>query len=201
LGAVKELAADLGKVPYFIQKSGQNIANGDEGCASIVWDKDVRREAEDLSPPAHALIVVIDTVDYFELNDLLLWQLPMVVFGVAPSRAAANEAEYSYTFLSDGSLQYQVLGGAKYRQAVWNLSGDTAAAVWPSHYGFGVTKSIFFVDRRQVAIDHQLTLFTPVATYSFPMLDWAPYLGTRNKKLNPIVKLGRPSVAYALMYV
>jgi len=180
---VRHLAASVGLVPYFVQRSRSDNKKGLEGCETVVWCKDAHRTPIAFAPLLIHLIAFIDTSDYIDLNVVLGYGLAVVVYTVVTSAAAKVTEEYSYTYDADGYLIFNVKGGANYRQLPWNYGKDMVTAIAYSPTGLWLVKTVFNVDRKYVDADHQLILFTPLAAWRFLLFDF-------NKRINcPLERL------------
>jgi hypothetical protein len=184
--AICSLAATVGFVPYIVQRSKSDNRNGLEGCETVVWNKDAHRSAVAFAPQSRHLIALVDTSDYVDMNQVLSYGQPTVLYTVIPSKAASITTEYSYTFNEDSELVYDVKGGAHYVQELWDTGRDMVTATRRVKSGLYLEKTIFNIDRKRVDADHQIILFSPTARYLFPLLDLNPWLNGPLRKLRPV---------------
>jgi len=184
--AICALAADIGFKPYFVQRSKSDNRSGFDGCETVVWSKDAHRSPVAFAPERHHLIAFVDTSDYVDLNLVLSYGQPTVLYTVVPSSAARTTAEYCYTFDENNVLIYDVKGGAHYEQTIWDTGRDMVVAIGYSTSGLVLHKTVFNIDRKFADVDHQLILFSPAAHYAFPLFDLNPWLNCPLEKLRPV---------------
>jgi hypothetical protein len=120
------------------------------------------------------------------MNLVLSVGQPTVLYTTVPSSAAAVREEYSYTFDDNNLLLYTVKGGASYAQQVWDTGVDMVTAMARTSSGLFLKKTVYNVDRKRVDADHQLVLFSPMATYTFPLFDFNPWINRALARLSPV---------------
>ncbi len=168
----------MGLVPYYIQKSTNDVKHKRRGCRTFYWSKDLAVEHETFKPHENEVIAMID-VDYYIDMPLMLAHYPRtyMISTFTPSAVSACGGEYSFTFNKDNVVKYSVSGGATYEHQVWNYGSDMLLAVSPTFMSMGYQVTSYNVDRKQLDPHHQLILLSPAKTFWSPVLDLSSYLG------------------------
>lgn len=155
------LSARLGLEPFLYQAAPADVRDGLAYSRDYYWGKDV------LVPPSGSVItdrhlgVMVDVDYYVDLPKHLLYtnDNPQLLYSFQPTKAAKSDGEYVYTFNHDGTITYQVSGGAEYVHKVWALSKDvvTVSDWWKCRS--------FVLERKKIDDHHEYILFVPIATW------------------------------------
>jgi len=168
---------------YFLQRSAADVRHGRAGCRTFHWAKDLTVTTEKFNPEETDILCMVDVDMYMDIPKLLtnVFQ-PLLISTFCPSSVAKSTGEYSYTFNSNGTVKYDVSGGATYEHQVWNYGVDTTMAV---SYRLGLFRiNIYNVDRRRLDDDHQLILLTPIKQIITPIWSNAWLGGHSISRLN-----------------
>jgi len=109
-----------------------------------------------------------------------------LVSAFQPSAAGKSTGEYTFRFLGDGKVLYQVSGGAEYKHFVWDYAGDTFLV---EDVGF-VWKTVcaYHIDRKRVDEHHCLILLSLIGKFEMPSIVPTSLVldGKRLERLMPI---------------
>lgn len=163
---IDSLADSLGKSSYFIQRSRADERNGRMGSRAYHWVKDLNTQVVALSLPENPLPAMVDVDQYLDMPSFLCENIhPTIVYTFQPDQVSKVTENYSYTFNSDNEVVYNVTGGGRYQHTVWNYSTDNLIV---SKYFCSIpyATAAYQVDRRSTSPDHELILFSPLASWS-----------------------------------
>lgn len=125
----QSFAGQIGRRPFFLQRSVADERNGRVGSRTYYWAKDVAAEHCDHLPAKEDLAVIVDTDMYMDMPHLLATD-PRTYFlsTFQPTVVAHSGPEYDFTFDDKDCVHYRVSGGAVYRHPVWNYGSDVFIA-------------------------------------------------------------------------
>lgn len=177
VSTIELICHQLGKRPYFFQKSQSDVRNGRVGARTYYWGKDVGVEAAGFEPKDDDVIVMIDVDMYVDMPDMLARHPHTYMISTfQPTTTGENQGEYTFSFDEEGRVSYVVSGGATYEHTVWNYSGDILTVSSRSIYLWSVTTTIYNIDRRQTDKHHQIICLTPMKTFTCPLFDLGRWL-------------------------
>jgi hypothetical protein len=192
------VATSMGLVPYFIQRSRSDERRKASGSRIYYWSKDLTTVPADFNPPDNALLVLIDTDYYLDINQLLSTvELPLYVYTIVPESVCESQGDFRFTFDSNNNIRYDVTGGASYKHQLWNHSGDSALTTtldvaWPS-YGealcafFWPHATAYNVEVRRITKHRSSVLYAPMGHWSGPLVYLLRYLsGRKVSRLNVV---------------
>jgi len=155
----------LGIRAYFVQKSNSDVRNGRAGCRTYYWAKDVSVDYESFAPFEDDLVCINDVDMYLDMPELLSqYSRCYLLSTFQPSTVSHSSSDYSFTFLHDNTVKYNVAGGAEYSHKVWNYSRDMLCSHSVDWFGFHYY-TCYNIDRRRSDQHHQLVLLTPVKRF------------------------------------
>lgn len=152
--------------PYFVQQSRADQRHGRKGSRAYYWSKDLNASYSAYDPPHDSLLALIDVDQYLDMPSLLSDEFkPVMLFTFQPSQvsriAKNSEIDYSFTFNENNEVVYLVSGGGSYTHHVWNYATENVL-VRKTFLGFPYKVASYGIDRRQIDLDHQLILLTPI---------------------------------------
>jgi hypothetical protein len=162
----------LGKEPYYLQLSPADIKKGRNGTRTYHWAKDLSVQVQTFAPKTSDIIVGIDVDMYLDVPNMLATTVAPYIFSTfQPTAVSGDCGEYSYTFFENDEVEYVVSGGAIYRHHVWNYSHDIIVCSARTWRGLGVRTVVYNVDRKQIGLNHQLIMLSPLKTFVSPLFD------------------------------
>jgi hypothetical protein len=162
----ERMAANLGRTPFFIQRSRCDERAGRMGNRTWYWGKDLATMPVFCTPSVDSLQIHVDTDYYHDMpQQLAISMTPTILYAFQPDEAAAVRADYSYTFDSQSNVEYYVHGGGKYSHPIWNYGVDNFTVV-SRFCGIPTSVTSYLTDRRRIAKDRYLILLTPVRRWS-----------------------------------
>jgi hypothetical protein len=182
------LAQSLGLEPYLVQMSLSDVRKGRDGDRSFHWAKDLAGTPVEFhfDPKKHASVFV-DTDEHMDMPHFLA-KNPGTHFicTFQPTAAAQGEGEYSFRFLKDNRVQYNVSGGAEYVHHVWDYSGDTIIVEDKSF--MQKTVVAYHMDRKAIDDHHCIVMLTLIGRFDIPTLMPTSVCieGRRLKRLEPV---------------
>jgi hypothetical protein len=149
------------------------------GSRSYYWCKDLTTTPEDFDPPDNALLILIDTDYYIDINQLLATvQMPVYVYTIVPEAVCETEGDFKFTFDEHNNIRYDVSGGAAYKHRLWNHSGDSAListldVEWDSVFDWifsllWTRTTAYNVEVRRVAKHRSSILYAPMGHWQGP---------------------------------
>jgi len=183
-----QLAARVGSVPYYVQRSRSDEYKGRLGSRVPFWSKDLNTEPTHPSAPSNALFVYVDVDYYYDMPSVLCDNFaPTLLYTFQPSQVARNAPEYCFTFNEHNEVDYRVTGGGHYRHHVWNYSVDSLLVV-KTCFWLPYKFAAYSVDRRAVAVDHELVMLTPLRKWRglYAILAWLCLEGPSLVTLTPV---------------
>jgi hypothetical protein len=120
-------------------------------------------------PIGPGVIFVNDTDYHADMPELLSsTDKPVLIGTLNPECAAKTTDEYMYTFNPDGSIVYEVAGGAKFEHFLWDYNHDHVRVVsngllWQDH-------TTWNVERKYLDDDHELVCLVPEVRQRLPAL-------------------------------
>lgn len=162
------LAHNLGLEPYFVQQSLSDVRKGRDGDRSFHWPKDLAVPPTEFHFDCTSQAAVLIDVDYYIDMPTLMARHPgtYIVMAFQPTAVAKSVGEYTFRFLEDNRVLYQVSGGAEYTHHVWDYAGDTFL-VEDVRY-LSKTVCAYHIDRKFVDEHHCLILFSLIGCYEMP---------------------------------
>jgi len=164
------VANSLGLEPYFIQQSLADLRKARKGDRSFHWPKDIAIPPSEFAFDSTKQAAILIDVDYYIDMPTLLARHPgtYLVAAFQPTAVAKSEGEYTFRFLDDGRVRYEVSGGATYEHLVWDYAGDTFLV---EDVGL-VSKTIcaYHIDRKHVDAHHAIILLSLIGKFDCPAI-------------------------------
>jgi len=164
---IERFAAEVGLIPYYVQRSRADEKENRLGSRAYYWTKDFQVTGTPIDPPRDALLCLVDVDQYLDMPKFLTEHFkPTIISTFQPSAVSRTSNNYSFTFEKDNTVDYTVTGGAVYRHQVWNYSLDNLKIVTYSFFPFSFVSAVsYLVDRRCSSLDHELILLTPLGKW------------------------------------
>jgi hypothetical protein len=163
---IETYAKDLGKIPYFYQRSKSDERNDRAGSRSWFWTKDITVTPQTFDPPENCVLALVDVDHYVDMPEFLVEQFtPTIIYTFQPTLASRITPDYSYVFDENNYVDYQVTGGGQFHHQVWNYGTDHFM-VSETILGIPWRSAVYLVDRRATDLDHELVLLTPVSRWN-----------------------------------
>jgi hypothetical protein len=189
---MRRIAAGTGRTAYYYQGSGADARSGKAYSRKYYWAKDLIAPAAEFRPGERDIISMVD-VDYYidDLEEMLVERFqPYLFYTLVPSAAGKDAGDYDYRFFADGSIEYGVAGGGRYRHHIWNWDGDSLR-ITTKFWGIEVAMACYAVERRQMGPDHQLILLAPLVRTRNPLMVWLAkdrVAAAGMRRFNPVTK-------------
>lgn len=165
---IDRLATQLGRHPYFVQRSRADERNRRPGSRTPYWVKDITAQNVWLNVPEHPLVAFVDVDQYVDMPRFLCDHVhPTIIYTFQPEQVSRTSKDYSYTFDSLGVVDYHVAGGGRFQHQVWNYSMDHLFAV-KTFCGIPYGCAAYMVDRRRSSPDHEIIMLTPLGSWVGP---------------------------------
>lgn len=162
---VDHLGPVVGKRPVYLQGSAADQRKGRTFSRHYRWGKDLNVEPQQVGKEVGDLTVMIDVDYHVDMPSHLARNFrPLVMYTFQPATAAKADGDYKFCFAADGKVRYSVTGGGEYSHKLWNWKGDSVSAS-RTILGIPITYSVFSVERRNVDVDHQLVLVSPMKKF------------------------------------
>lgn len=175
------LAANLGYIPYYWQRSVADERKGRNGSKVHMFSRHIESEPAYVRLTATDMVVMVDSDYHFEMDQFLAnHHNPVVLYTFAPRAVAAIRPEYCYTFDENDEVDYRVTGGGRYRHKVWNYSHDSIMAV---SYVLGVPVRCvaYKIERISTDLDHEIVLLAPQGYWTGPAAIVASWWYSHNR--------------------
>nr|WPR18382.1 MAG: RNA-dependent RNA polymerase [Chemarfal virus 181] len=176
---------------YSVQMSKSDQRKGLRGSRDWYWSKDTNVSNRNDSRQARDVEFLGDVDYYIDVPSMLLREArTRLLYTVVPETAASHVDDTSMCFNANGELESRITGGGQYVHHLWNYEGDSCVA-----YGFSgflrlvPTFITYAIERKQVAVNRQLVLLTPIKRFTFIGAILAYFLigGKTIKRFDPIV--------------
>lgn len=183
----RTLAQNLGLSPWSYQMSPNDQYVGVSGYRDWRWDKDVRTSLRnDSSEDKHAYLIDVDF--HIDMERFLTGRnTPTTIYTTQPSKVAQSSGDTVHYFDNDNYLNARVADGAVYRHKLWNYTSDNLR-VSSKFLGITYATTMYLVDRRNVDVNKQLVMFTPLGSWFGPLAWLANWwiAGTQLSYLEPV---------------
>jgi hypothetical protein len=187
----KKMAMYSGSHLYVVGMSKSDQRKGLKGSRQWYWAKDTNADNRADEPAADDIEYICDVDYYLDIPDMISRRAkPTLLYTVVPESASSNGInETSTRFDEDGALETLVAGGGSYKHYLWDYSSDSVIAV---SYKIGVPWKIipYAVERKQVGVNRQLILLSPIRVFTGFSALLAYFLldGKHVERFNPIVE-------------
>lgn len=181
-------ARAMGLEPYYVQQSLADVRKGCDGDRSFHWPKDLAIPPREFHFDNTKQAAVLVDVDYYIDMDMLLSRHPGTYFISAfqPTASGKADGEYTFKFLSDQRVEYNVSGGSEFVHHVWDYAGDTLLVEDVSY----ITKVVvaYHIDRKYIDEHHCLVLLTVIGKFTMPAIIPTSFVldGRRLQRLKPV---------------
>jgi len=195
------MAAYTGVGLYIVGMSRSDQRKNLRGSRQWFWAKDTNAENRADSPRRDDIEYICDVDYYLDMPALLAERSkPTLLYTVVPETAASTYDDSSLQFTEDGALRTIVAGGGFYEHYLWNYASDSIITFGGTWLYPRVTT--YAVERKQVAVNRQLVLLTPIKVFKGIAAYLAAYLleGRFLTRIKPIVygKSGQAYVRFAV---
>lgn len=151
---IMQFVRSCGLNPYCI--SSRSRERGSLGYSGVHSPFDAAHELKCDPLPDDPCFVMIDVDYYVDINQLMSYGLPIVLYTFSP-RVPAGALNATEWWCENGQLVTQVSGGSTYRHGLWDYSKDELVIPYEGgHY-------VYRVDRKPVGIERAVVLLTPVS--------------------------------------
>lgn len=183
---MRHVADRVGLQYYSVQASASDERHGVEGSRTYYWAKDMIVQPAVYQPQNRALLAMVDVDYYMDMNDFLVnAERPVIMYTFVPERAAGCGDGYVWHVDNESQVHMSITGGGQYTHRLWDYGYDNVMAVEWFLYIIPWKVVSYLVDRRRVAADRYVVLFTPIASWRYPLslLAWLSLSGPRVKRM------------------
>jgi hypothetical protein len=166
---LRNLASNLGREPYSIQKSNNEVKNEVQGSKLYYWAKDVTSPPEDLKlkDTKRKFVYMVDVDYYVDMEDLMCQNfVPIGLYTLQPNTASVTGSDFTMTWSEENNVCYIVSGGGTYEHKVWDWSPDCLIVRRNLLWVIPWQTAVYLVDRRPVDESHTIVSLTPVKRWT-----------------------------------
>jgi len=160
---VEQFCRLIGKEQYSISKSTKDERDNRDGQRLYYSHKDARFEpCFDFVKPYH-LLKMIDVDYYLTEEELYYWTSfgnPIILYTITPEHLVHNSDDNAFWFKPDGTMHYNIAGGAHYKHKLWDWNTDVA--VFRNCRNPMTDFTQCYIEKRKVGPNRSIVLVLPM---------------------------------------